>query len=109
MLTASVSDLADAGIPGLEVDFEIVGGPGDDDAGTSGNTPTTPDMSCVTAGGGPVTRLLRRFTLGSGPLKRRSDRVQVLGRVALLLSVVLAPPVAVAVTTASPSATGPCP
>jgi hypothetical protein len=46
-------------------------------------------------------RWLRRFALGSGPLKRRSDRIQVLGRVLVALSVVLAPCVAVAVGTAA--------
>jgi hypothetical protein len=44
---------------------------------------------------------LRRFTLGSGPLKRGSDRVQVMGRVVLALSFVLAPPLAVAAATAA--------
>ena len=44
---------------------------------------------------------LRRFALGSGPLKRRSDRIQVLGRVMVALSLVLAPCLAVAVGTAA--------
>jgi hypothetical protein len=48
-----------------------------------------------------LRRSLRRFTLGSGPLKRRSDRIQVLGRLAVVLSFLLAPPVAVAVATAT--------
>ena len=45
--------------------------------------------------------VLRRFTLGSGPLKRRYDRIHVLGRVLVALSFVLAPPLAVATTTAT--------
>jgi hypothetical protein len=44
---------------------------------------------------GGLRRALRRFTLGSGPLKRRSDRVQVLGRVLLALSLLAAAPLAV--------------
>src|SRR5690349_24945200 len=51
--------------------------------------------------GSIARRWLRRFALGSGPLKRRSDRIQLLGRVAVLLSIVLAPGVAVAVATAA--------
>ena len=39
-----------------------------------------------------IRRWLRRFTLGRGPLRRGSDRVQVVGRVVLVLSVALAPP-----------------
>jgi hypothetical protein len=50
---------------------------------------------------GAIRRALRRFTLGSGPLKRRSDRVQVLGRVVVVLSFLVAPPIAVAVATAT--------
>src|SRR3954453_19044110 len=49
----------------------------------------------------PIRRSLRRFTLGSGPLKRRSDRVQVIGRLLLALSFLIAPPLAVAVATAT--------
>ena len=45
---------------------------------------------------GPVRRTLRRFTLGSGPLKRGSDRLQVVGRLVVVLAVLLAPPIAVA-------------
>src|SRR5690606_12722091 len=30
-------------------------GPGDDDAGTAGDTPQAPDLSCVTVGGGTAT------------------------------------------------------
>lgn len=52
-LTASVTDTAGDGADGVEVDFEIVAGPGDDDTGPGGDTPTSPDMSCVTASGGP--------------------------------------------------------
>ena len=48
---------------------------------------------------GLIRRTLRRFTLGSGPLKRRSDRLQVLGRFALALSLLVAPPIAVVATT----------
>ena len=42
-------------------------------------------------------RLRRAFTLGSGPLKRGSDRIQVMGRIVVVLSLFLAPPLAVAV------------
>jgi hypothetical protein len=45
---------------------------------------------------GVVRRSLRRFTLGSGPLKRGSDRLQLAARVVVVLSVLLAPPIAVA-------------
>src|SRR3712207_1906508 len=48
-------------------------------------------------------RSLRQFTLGSGPLKRSSDRLQVAGRLVVLLALLIAPPLAVAamaVTTA---------
>jgi hypothetical protein len=51
----------------------------------------------------PVRRSLRRFTLGSGPLKRRSDRLQVVGRFVVVLSFLLAPPLAVAAATATTS------
>jgi hypothetical protein len=44
-------------------------------------------------------RSLRRFLLGSGPLKRRSDRVQMAGRLALVLAVVAAPVLGVVVAT----------
>jgi hypothetical protein len=47
-----------------------------------------------------MRRSLRRFTFGSGPLKRRSDRIQALGRLAVVLSFLLAPPLAVASATA---------
>lgn len=47
-----------------------------------------------------IRRSLRRFTLGSGPLKRRSDRVQVVGRFVVVLSFLVAPPLAVAAATA---------
>jgi len=43
-----------------------------------------------------VRRSLRRFVLGSGPLKRRSDRLEAVGRVVVLVSFVAAPPLAVA-------------
>jgi hypothetical protein len=43
---------------------------------------------------GRLRRALRRFTLGSGPLKRPSDRIQVLGRVLVALSVLAAVPLA---------------
>jgi hypothetical protein len=48
-----------------------------------------------------IGRMLRRFTLGSGPLKRRSDRLQVIGRVVVAVSLLLAPPLAVAAVTAT--------
>jgi len=44
-------------------------------------------------------RWLRRFTLGSGPMKRGSDRVQVAGRIVVVVSLLVAPPLAVAATT----------
>lgn len=37
----------------------------------------------------------RRFTLGSGPLKRRSDRIELLSRIVLLLALVAAAPLGV--------------
>ena len=40
------------GVDGVVVDFELTGGPGDDDIGSAGHTPELPDMSCTTAGGG---------------------------------------------------------
>jgi hypothetical protein len=46
-----------------------------------------------------VRRYLRRFTLGSGPLKRASDRVQLFGRLLVVLSFLAAPPLAVAAAT----------
>ncbi|WP_116450381.1 hypothetical protein [Blastococcus litoris] len=46
---------------------------------------------------------MRRFGLGSGPLKRRSDRIQVVGRVVVVLSVLGSPPLAVAAATATGS------
>ena len=45
---------------------------------------------------GVVRRSLRRFVLGSGPLKRRSDRLEAVGRLVVLVSFVAAPPLAVA-------------
>jgi hypothetical protein len=44
VLTANVVDGAGALTAGVEIDFEVVAGPGDDD----GDTPETPDLSCVT-------------------------------------------------------------
>jgi hypothetical protein len=46
-----------------------------------------------------VRRSLRRFTLGSGPLKRVSDRIQLIGRLLVVLSFLVAPPLAVAAAT----------
>jgi hypothetical protein len=46
-----------------------------------------------------LRRSLRRFTLGSGPLKRGSDRIEVIGRLAVVLALLVAPPLAVAATT----------
>ena len=48
-----------------------------------------------------LNRSLRRFVLGSGPLKRRCDRVQMLGRFVVVLSFLVAPPLAVATATAT--------
>ena len=50
---------------------------------------------------GVIRRSLRRFLLGSGPLKRRSDRMQVIGRFVVAVSLLLAPPLAVVATTAT--------
>jgi hypothetical protein len=51
-----------------------------------------------------ITRSLwHRFTLGSGPLKRPSDRIQVLARVLLVLTLLTAIPIALAVATATDS------
>ncbi|HEU4979534.1 MAG TPA: hypothetical protein VFT42_11595 [Solirubrobacteraceae bacterium] len=47
-LIAQVSAPSGNGVDGAEVDFEVTQGPGDVD----GDTPQTPDMTCVTAGGG---------------------------------------------------------
>jgi hypothetical protein len=41
--------------------------------------------------GGRFRRAMRSFTLGSGSLKRRTDRVQMVARVVLVLAVALAP------------------
>jgi hypothetical protein len=49
---------------------------------------------------GVIRRSLRRFSLGRGPLKRRSDRIQVFGRFLVVLSFLISPPIAVAVTSA---------
>ena len=46
-----------------------------------------------------LRRSLRRFTLGAGPLKRGSDHVEVVGRLAVVLSLLVAAPLAVAATT----------
>jgi len=46
-----------------------------------------------------LSRSLRWFTLGSGPLKRGSDRLQVAGRLVVVLALLAAPPLAVAATT----------
>ena len=48
-----------------------------------------------------IRRSLRRFSLGSGPLKRRSDRIQAIGRFLVALSFLVAPPLAVAAATAT--------
>jgi hypothetical protein len=42
---------------------------------------------------------IRRFTLGSGPLKRRSDRLQMLARLVVVLAFLAAPPLAVLAAT----------
>jgi hypothetical protein len=44
---------------------------------------------------------IRRFRLGSGPLKRRSDRLEYLARILLIVVLLSAVPVALAVATAS--------
>jgi hypothetical protein len=45
-----------------------------------------------------LRRSLRWFTLGSGPLKRGSDRLQLAGRLVVVLALLTAPPLAVAAT-----------
>ena len=50
---------------------------------------------------GWLRRAVRGFTLGSGPLKRRSDRLQVVARVVVVLAVATAPALAVAAATAT--------
>ncbi|MGY1802201.1 hypothetical protein ACI78T_02865 [Blastococcus sp. SYSU D00922] len=47
------------------------------------------------------TGLLRRFTLGAGPSARPSDRLQLAGRLVVALSVLAAPPLAVATASAT--------
>jgi hypothetical protein len=49
----------------------------------------------------PIRRALRRFTLGSGPLQRGSDRVQAIARFVVVLSFLVAPPLATAAMTAT--------
>lgn len=48
------------------------------------------------ATGSRVRRALRWFVLGSGPLKRRSDRIQAVARVLVVLAVLATPAVGVA-------------
>jgi hypothetical protein len=48
-----------------------------------------------------IRRWLRRFALGSGPLKRRSDRIQLIGRLAVALSFLVAPVLGVAAASAA--------
>ncbi|MGY1673312.1 Rv1733c family protein [Geodermatophilus sp. SYSU D00710] len=48
-----------------------------------------------------VRRSLRRLVLGSGPLRRPSDRVQAVGRLAVVASLLVAPLLAVAASTAT--------
>ena len=50
---------------------------------------------------GSGRRLFRRFALGSGPLKRGTDRLQLVARLLLLVTVLTAIPVALAVMTAN--------
>ena len=50
---------------------------------------------------GSGRRLFRRFALGSGPLKRGTDRLQLVARLLLLITVLTAIPVALAVVTAN--------
>jgi hypothetical protein len=60
--------------------------------GQEGRRMTTPKDTLI-------RRALRRFALGSGPLKRRSDHVEAIGRFAVVLSFLVAPPLAVLATT----------
>jgi hypothetical protein len=50
-VTAAVVDASGTGRSGIPIDFEIIAGPGDDDVGTAGNTPSAPDLGCFTSGG----------------------------------------------------------
>ena len=56
-----------------------------------------------TTGAGWPRRSLRRLLLGSGPLKRRSDRIQMVARLLVVLAFLAAPSVAVVVTDATKS------
>jgi hypothetical protein len=51
VLTARIVDGAGVAMVGMEVDFEVVAGPGDDDVGDDGDSPESPDLGCVTAAG----------------------------------------------------------
>ncbi|MBB3084465.1 Rv1733c family protein [Geodermatophilus sabuli] len=48
-----------------------------------------------------VSRSLRRLTLGSGPLERRTDRLQAIGRLVVVLSMLAAPLLAVVASAAT--------
>ena len=50
---------------------------------------------------GRFRRAVRGFTLGSGPLKRRSDRLQMIARVVVVLAVAASPALAVAAATST--------
>jgi hypothetical protein len=50
---------------------------------------------------GRFRRAVRGFTLGTGPLKRRSDRLQMVARLVVVLAVATAPALAVAAATAT--------
>ena len=50
-LTARVVDGAGAAMSGVEVDFEVLSGPGDDDVGDDDDSPESPDLGCVTGAG----------------------------------------------------------
>jgi hypothetical protein len=56
-----------------------------------------------TRGAGWPRRSLRRLLLGSGPLKRRSDRIQMIARLLVVLGFLTAPSVAVFVADATKS------
>jgi hypothetical protein len=50
-IEAQVTQPNGDGADGVEVDFEVTEGPGDSAVGTAGDTPESPDMTCMTSGG----------------------------------------------------------
>ncbi|MGH8983267.1 MAG: hypothetical protein ACRDY6_05260, partial [Acidimicrobiia bacterium] len=75
VLTAAVTDAAGNGVPGAAVDFEIVAGPADDDVGTPGDTPLSPDLGCVATGGGPGVAATCTVAYAENANQHGTDRV----------------------------------